>query len=133
MRIHLDTDLGGDPDDACALAMLLGWPGVEVVGITTTIDPGGLRAGYVAHCLELAGQDIPLKAGAEVSLTTGKVAYPYPADDRYWPSNLTPRPSEPGDAIDLLQKNIAEGATVVGIGPFTNFALLDQERPRTLD
>ena len=33
MRIHLDTDLGGDPDDACALAMLLGWPGVELVGI----------------------------------------------------------------------------------------------------
>ena len=24
MRIHLDTDLGGDADDACALAMLLG-------------------------------------------------------------------------------------------------------------
>ncbi len=32
MRIHLDTDLGGDTDDACALAMLLGWPGVELVG-----------------------------------------------------------------------------------------------------
>jgi hypothetical protein len=27
MLIHLDTDLGGDTDDACALAMLLGWPG----------------------------------------------------------------------------------------------------------
>ena len=40
MRIHLDTDLGGDPDDACALAMLLGWPEVEMVGITTTTDPG---------------------------------------------------------------------------------------------
>ena len=40
MPIHLDTDLGGDPDDACALAMLLGWPDVELVGITTTADPG---------------------------------------------------------------------------------------------
>jgi hypothetical protein len=29
VRIHLDTDLGGDPDDASALAMLLGWDGVE--------------------------------------------------------------------------------------------------------
>src|SRR6266536_5765741 len=71
MRIHLDTDLGGDPDDACALAMLLGWPGVEVVGITTTIDPGGRRAGCVAHCLQLAGRDdIGVAAGAGVSLTT---------------------------------------------------------------
>jgi purine nucleosidase len=44
VRVHLDTDIGGDPDDACALAMLLGWPGLDLVGITTTIDPGGVRA-----------------------------------------------------------------------------------------
>lgn len=47
MRVHLDTDLRGDPDDARALALLLGCPGVEIVGITK-IDPagpsGGLRA-----------------------------------------------------------------------------------------
>ncbi|SDK95881.1 hypothetical protein [Nonomuraea jiangxiensis] len=29
--MHLDTDFGGHPDDACALAMVLGQPGVEVV------------------------------------------------------------------------------------------------------
>ncbi|GAA2844417.1 hypothetical protein GCM10020220_037130 [Nonomuraea rubra] len=45
MRLHLDTDLGGDPDDVCALAMVLGWPGVEIVGVTTTGDPDGRRAG----------------------------------------------------------------------------------------
>ena len=49
MRIHLDTDLGGDTDDACALAMWLGWAGVEITGITTVADPRGRRAGYVAH------------------------------------------------------------------------------------
>ena len=38
VRVHLDTDLGGDPDDVCALSMLLGWPDVEVVGITTVLD-----------------------------------------------------------------------------------------------
>jgi hypothetical protein len=27
VRIYLDTDLGGDTDDVCALAMLLGRPG----------------------------------------------------------------------------------------------------------
>jgi inosine-uridine nucleoside N-ribohydrolase len=35
MRLHVDTDFAGDPDDACALAMVLGWPGVELVGVTT--------------------------------------------------------------------------------------------------
>ncbi len=32
MKVHLDTDFGGDPDDACAMAMLLGWPGIEIIG-----------------------------------------------------------------------------------------------------
>jgi hypothetical protein len=63
VRIHLDTDLGGDTDDACALAMLLGWPGVELTGITTTCDAGGRRAGYVAYCLAGAVvADVPVTA-----------------------------------------------------------------------
>ena len=67
MLLHLDTDFAGDTDDACALAMVLGWPDTEVVGITTTADPEGRRAGYLAHFLELAGRaDIPVAAGAAV-------------------------------------------------------------------
>jgi hypothetical protein len=31
--------------------MLLGWPDVEIVGITTNLDAGGCRAGCVAYCL----------------------------------------------------------------------------------
>ena len=57
VRIHLDTDLGGDTDDAFALAMLLGWPGVEITGITTVADPGGRRAAYVEYLLRLAGRE----------------------------------------------------------------------------
>jgi inosine-uridine nucleoside N-ribohydrolase len=56
VRLHLDTDFAGDTDDSAALAMLLGWPGAEVVGVTTAADPGGWRAGYVHRLLELAGR-----------------------------------------------------------------------------
>src|SRR5918999_1272830 len=130
MRVHLDTDLGGARDDACALAMLLGWPGVEVVGITTTIDRGGWRAGYVAHCLELAGRaGVPVAAGAEVSLTTLRVADPVVGDERFWPRGLAARPSPAGAALDLLERSIEGGATVVAIGPWTNLALLEVVRP----
>jgi inosine-uridine nucleoside N-ribohydrolase len=132
-RIHLDTDLGGDPDDACALAMLLGWSDVELVGVTTTIDREGRRAAYVAYCLALAGRDdVPVAAGAVVSLTTRLVADPVIDDERYWPSHLAPRPSPPGAALDLLHRSIEEGATVVGIGPSTNLALLEVMRPGSL-
>jgi inosine-uridine nucleoside N-ribohydrolase len=133
VRIHLDTDLGCDPDDLCALAMLLGWPGVELTGITTTIDPGGRRAAYVAHCLRLVGrEEIPVVAGAEVSLTTGRRAMPVIDDERYWPRNLAPRPSSPGAALDLLHQSVEAGATIVAIGPYTNLALLEVSRPGTL-
>jgi inosine-uridine nucleoside N-ribohydrolase len=133
MRIHIDTDLGSDPDDACALAMVLGWPGAQVTGITTTIDPGGRRAGFVTRCLELAGRrDIPVAAGAEVSLTTLRLPGSIPDDERYWNGPVTPRPSVPGAALDLLEASIGAGATVVAIGPYTNLALLEALRPGTL-
>jgi inosine-uridine nucleoside N-ribohydrolase len=133
VRIHLDTDLGSDTDDACALAMLLGWPGVELVGVTTAVDPGGRRAGYVAECLQLAGRaDVPVAAGAEVSLTTLRCPGSIPDDQRYWPTTIPPRPSPAGAALDLLERSIQAGAAVVAIGPWTNLALLEVARPGRL-
>jgi len=133
MRIHLDTDLGGDTDDLCALAMLLGWPGAELVGVTSTIDPEGRRAGYVTYCLDLAGRgDVPVAAGAAVSMTTGERADPIVDDERYWPVDVTARSDPAGAALDLLAADIAQGATVVAIGPYTNLALLELMRPGSL-
>ena len=48
-RIHLDTDLGSDTDDLCALTMLLGWPDVELIGMTTSAERQGLRAGFIHY------------------------------------------------------------------------------------
>lgn len=133
MRIHLDTDLGGDPDDLCALAMLLAWPDVEITGITTTLDADGMRAAYVTHCLRLAGRDdIPIASGAGLSLTSRQRADPVVNDPRYWPVDLAPLPSSQGAALDLLAHSIDAGATVVGIGTFTNLALLEVARPGSL-
>lgn len=132
MRVHLDTDFGGDTDDAGALAYLLGRPDVELVGITTVADHDGLRAAYVRHLLRLAGRDgVPVAAGAAVSLTTGERADPVTGDPRHWP-DLPPDPGRPGAALDLLDRGVAAGASVVGIGPFTNLAPTLATLPSTL-
>lgn len=133
MLVHLDTDLGGDTDDACALAFLLGQPEAELAGVTTVADRDGRRAGYVRHCLDLAGRDgIPVAAGAGLSMTTLQSADPVTDDERYWPLGLPCCPAPPGAALDLLLGNIERGATLIAIGPWTNLALLEIARPGSL-
>ncbi len=132
LRIHLDTDLGSDMDDLAALVMLLGSADVELTGVTTCIDPGGRRAGYVGHALELAGRhDVAVAAGAEVSMTTLAMPGEIPDDER-WPEPVAPAPSPAGSALRLLADSIDAGATIVAIGPCTNLALLAVERPGVL-
>ena len=129
-RIHLDTDLGSDTDDLCALAMVLGWPGAELVGVTTSTDPGGRRAGFVAYALELAGRsDVPLAAGAEGSI--GGLFEPL-AFPNYWPEPIAARPSPAGTALELLESNTSTGAVIVAVGPYTNLAMLEAARPGVL-
>jgi purine nucleosidase len=129
-RIHLDTDLGSDTDDLCALAMLLGWPDVTVGGVTTVSDPGGRRAGWTAHALALAGrEDVPVEAGAEGSLGGFTIPLAFPA---YWPGAVDPQPSTPGAAVDMLVAAAERGDTIVAIGPYTNVALVEAARPGLL-
>jgi inosine-uridine nucleoside N-ribohydrolase len=133
MRIHLDTDFAGDTDDACALALLLGLPDVEIVGITTVADPTGARAGYVEYFLELAGRaDVPVAAGAGASLTTGDAMGDLPDHDLYWPEPVEFRPPADGEATALILRSIEAGATVAAIGPYTNLALVERASPGAL-
>lgn len=134
MKIHLDTDFGGDIDDLCALALLLAQPDVEITGITTVGEEGGRRCGYVKYVLGLAGRsDIPVAAGADVS--SGYFRWPmgYYNDEDYWPEPIPRSPNPVEDALGLLERSIEQGATVVAIGPYTNLALLDHARPGLLD
>lgn len=134
-KIHLDTDLGGDIDDLCALAMLLRWPDdVDLNGITTVAEANGRRAGYVSYILGLERRkDIPVAAGADVSQGFYRYAeLGYPAEERYWPEPINPVPNSLADAMHLLKKTIEQGATIIAIGPFTNLYLLDLQYPGIL-
>jgi len=132
-RIHLDTDIGGDIDDLCALAMVLGWPGVELAAVTTVADDGGRRAGYARYALEVAGRaDVPVAAGADVSLGGYRGRPGFPEERAYWPEPVAPLPGPVDEALDLLARSIAGGATIVAVGPYTNLALLEARSPGIL-
>ncbi len=134
MKVHLDTDFAGDTDDAAALVMLLGWSGIEIVGITTVADPDGRRASYVRYVLGLAGREtIPVEAGAGRSLTTGGPMGEVPDHDRYWGTEpVAARPPSEKAAVELLVGSVEAGAVVIGIGPYTNLASLEAAWPGAL-
>ena len=133
VKVHLDTDIGGDIDDLCALALVLAWPGAELVGLTTNCDDGGKRAGYARFALELAGgTDVPVAAGADVAGGYYRLPLGLPLESDYWPERVRPAPGHLGDALALLEGSIRAGATIVAIGAYTNLALLERRTPGIL-
>jgi pyrimidine-specific ribonucleoside hydrolase len=102
MRLHIDTDFGDNPDDACALVMLLGWEGVELTAVTTSADADGARAeGVRALLRRLGAGEVPVVAGG-------------------------------ADAVGRLEDSVRSGAAVAAIGPCTNLAPLTGARSGAL-
>jgi inosine-uridine nucleoside N-ribohydrolase len=132
-KIHIDTDLGGDMDDLCALVMTLRWPGAELIAVTTNQDNAGKRAGMCRYALDLAGRsDIPVAAGADASMDVFRVYAGLPDEAAYWPEPVTALPGPMEAALDLLVQSIEQGALICGIGTYTNLAFLERRKPGIL-
>src|SRR5262245_43131046 len=134
LKIHLDTDLCGDIDDICALAMLLRWrQEIRITGVTTVGEINGRRAGQVKYVLGLEGRnEIPVAAGADIS----QGFYPYelglPPEERYWPEPIAPISTTVSVAVQLLKASSDQGAKIIAIGAYTNLFLLEKEFPDIL-
>jgi inosine-uridine nucleoside N-ribohydrolase len=132
-KLHIDTDLGGDIDDLCALAMALNWPDAELLAVTTVAEHQGKRAGYTRYALGLAEREnIPVAAGAEASLDCYRLWQGLPGENNYWPEPIPSSPTSLDHALDLLERSIEQGAIIVAIGAFTNLALLEKRSPGVL-
>ncbi|HET9944454.1 MAG TPA: nucleoside hydrolase [Actinomycetes bacterium] len=128
-RLHVDTDIGGDPDDVAALAMLAGRTDVDLVAVTTVLDADGTRAAMARHCLRLVGRpDVPVVAGAPATSGGRRLD---PMSELWTGADLRPEPAS-DDAVARLADSIRSGATVLAIGPLTNLALLERAEPGLL-
>src|SRR5437868_3043302 len=106
--------------------MLAHWPGVTIAGITTVNEDRGRRAGYARYLLDTAGLgSVPVFAGADVQNGYFRPKARYISEERYWPISAHPLPGSIETALEFLEQGVRDHAILVGIGPLTNFALLE--------
>lgn len=123
-KIILDTDIGGDIDDALALALALNSPEeIEILGITTVYLAAHWRAKVIRRMLETFGrEDIKTALGAEKPLIGlwDKSHIPDTGNASEETDGIVSKPAC-DYIIDKVYEN--EDAIIVAIGPLTNIAL----------
>lgn len=129
-KILLDTDIGGDIDDAVCLAYLLREPQCRLLGITTVCGESEKRAAVADAICRAAGRQVPIVAGMDRPLQPIPL-YPTPEGAgalARWPH----RSFEKGDAPGFLYRRILENpheVVLIGIGNMTNIAALFRDYP----
>lgn len=131
-RIILDTDIGTDIDDACALAFILASPELDLAGVTIANNRTDQRAKLALKMLYNTGNShIPVAVGRQTE-TGGSVNQAPWAEDF---EALKPVSQSAAEFI-VEQVNAAPGElTLVPVGPFTNIAdalALDPELPNKI-
>ena len=129
-KILIDTDIGGDVDDALALALALNSPEqLEIAGITNVYLANAWRAGVTKRVLKVYGrEEIPVCTGAEKPLIG------------WWDENRIPNSSPDygefrGEKLPHASEFIIrmaeqeEDLTLVAIGPMTNIGLALAKAP----
>lgn len=117
-KVILDTDLGGDIDDAWALAFVLSDPGFELLGVTICDGNTPARAKLACKLLHLAGRDrIPVAVGRK---THGGDDYQFS-----WAEDFTavkPIAEPAADFLVATARQHAGDVTLIAVGPLENVA-----------
>ncbi|RHR20466.1 nucleoside hydrolase [Clostridium sp. AF19-22AC] len=131
-KIIVDTDIGQDMDDACAIAYLCAHPDAEIVGITTVTGDAVPRARLVSSvCNAMGKPDIPIYPGLETCILKEQHQAFCPQNHllESWP-HKTEFPER--EALYFMQQTIRENPgeiILAGIGPLSNIGVLFQMDP----
>ena len=128
--VILDTDIGGDIDDAWALAFLLNCPEVELKMVLTATGDTTYSAKIAAKMLTIAGRtDIPVGIGRPTRPEAAwRTVAAYVADDDLADYAGTVYPDGIAALIELIDRSPVP-LTVVAIAPLTNLGELLRRRP----
>ena len=129
-KILLDTDIGGDIDDAICLAYLLKEPKCDLLGITTVCGESEKRASVADAVCKAAGRSVPIVAGFDRPMQPIPV-YPAP-DGAAALKNWEHGEFEKGDAPRFLYQKIKDNpgeVTLIATGNMTNVAAMFQKYP----
>lgn len=134
--VLFDTDMGTDVDDCLALAVLLGSPEIDLIGVTTVYGDVALRARMTRKLLHLAGRDdVPVLEGVGAPLMRNRPVF--------WPGHEGLGLLEEGDearfgqhpdrhAVDFLIDTVMDRpgeVHLLAVGPLTNVAAAMVRRP----
>jgi pyrimidine-specific ribonucleoside hydrolase len=118
----IDTDAGGDPDDAIALVAAAAEPALALV--VTSDELGGERARFVRHLLDLLGRaDVPVVAGADLGNTR------LDCIKDLAPAEVPAQPTDVFAAVTDVCSSTMDPVCWLGIGAASNLARLLTERP----
>lgn len=129
-KVLLDTDIGGDIDDAICLAYLLKEPQCNLIGITTVCGEPEKRAAVADAICRAAGKQVPIVAGLDTTLQPIPV---YPTPDgaealKFWPHNTYEKANAPAFLYQKIKEHPHE-IVLIAIGNMTNIATLFTAHP----
>lgn len=126
----MDTDIGGDIDDAICLAYLLKEPACELCGITTVCGEADKRAMIADAICETVHANVPVVAGSDMPLQQIPL-YPTP-EGAHALARWAHKEYVYGDAVSFMYEGIRNSPheiTLIGIGSMTNIAMLFTKHP----
>ena len=124
-KIILDCDLGGDIDDAFAVALVLASPECEVLGIVLDHGLTAARARIACRMLYETGMGhIPVYVGEETPNVIGPPDEPTMYTKQfYWAegfNRLLPQKKSAADFISETLKKYPDQVTLITVGPLPN-------------
>ena len=117
-RVILDTDIGGDIDDAWALGLAMQSQALDLIGVTITDGDTPARARVACKLLHAGRRD-------DVPVAVGRKTHDHPEFQFAWAEDFTAKQPVAKPAADFIVEAVRKQPgeiTLVAVGPLQNVA-----------